>query len=113
VARIASPALLFKSEAIVHPNDVAKYISPNECQLSYNPLLMALLWNSLATRKVKLLSQAFATRFKLHPETAWVNSVRVHDDIGWTFSDEDAALLGINGHDHRHFLDEFYRGRFP
>ncbi len=112
VARIASPGLLFKSEAIVHPDDVAKYISPVECQLSYNPLLMALLWNSLATRKVRLLSQALATRFKIHPEAAWVNYVRVHDDIGWTFSDEDAVMLGVNGYDHRRFLNEFYRGRF-
>ena len=31
----------------------------------------------------------------------------------WTFSDEDAARLGINGYDHRRFLNEFYRGRFP
>jgi amylosucrase len=112
VARIASPALLFKSEAIVHPDEVVKYISPKECQLSYNPLLMALLWNTLATRQVNLLSRALATRFKLDPETAWVNYVRVHDDIGWTFSDEDAAKLGINGFDHRQFLNEFYRGRF-
>jgi glycosidase len=112
VARIAAPAMLFKSEAIVHPDEVVKYIHPDECQLSYNPLLMALLWNSLATRKVRLLSQALENRFKIHPETAWVNYVRVHDDIGWTFSNEDAAVLGVNGYDHRRFLNEFYRGRF-
>jgi glycosidase len=112
VARMAAPALAFKSEAIVHPDEVVKYISPYECQLSYNPLLMALLWNSLATRKVRLLFQALATRFAIHPYTTWVNYVRVHDDIGWTFSDEDAAILGVNGHDHRNFLNEFYRGRF-
>ena len=112
VSRISSPALLFKSEAIVHPEDVAKYIDPAECQLSYNPLLMALLWNSLATRRVELLSQALAKRFKIHAGTAWVNYVRVHDDIGWTFSDEDAIQFGINGYDHRRFLNEFYRGRF-
>jgi amylosucrase len=74
---------------------------------------MALLWNSLATRKVRLLSQAMATRMKIHPHTAWVNYVRCHDDIGWTFSDEDALLLGVKGNDHRRFLNEFYRGRFP
>ena len=112
MTKIAAPALIFKSEAIVHPDDVVKYISPDECQISYNPLLMALLWNTLATRQIKLLSQALAKRFKLHPETAWVNYVRVHDDIGWTFSDEDAAQLGVNGNDHRRFLNEFYRGRF-
>lgn len=113
VARIASPALLFKSEAIVHPDDVAKYIDPEECQLSYNPLLMALLWNTIATRDTNLLGQAMATRYTIDKGCAWVNYVRCHDDIGWTFSDEDAARLGIEGGDHRRFLNDFYRGRFP
>ncbi len=112
VARIAAPALLFKSEAIVHPDDVARYISPEECQLSYNPLLMALLWNSLATRETRLLHQALHNRFQIPSGCAWVNYIRCHDDIGWTFSDEDAAQLGINGYDHRQFLNAFYTGRF-
>ncbi len=113
LVRIAAPALLFKSEAIVHPDDVARYISPQECQLSYNPLLMALLWNSLATRDTRLLAHSMRRRFRLNPACAWVNYVRVHDDIGWTFSDDDAAQLGINGYDHRQFLNAFYTGRFP
>jgi glycosidase len=113
LARIAAPALLFKSEAIVHPDEVVRYISPDECQLSYNPLLMALLWNSLATREVRMLNYSMRTRFRLPLHCAWVNYVRVHDDIGWTFSDEDAAQLGINGYDHRQFLNAFYAGRFP
>jgi amylosucrase len=112
VSRIACPGLLFKSEAIVHPDQVIQYIDPQECQLSYNPLLMALLWNTLATRKVDLLNQALRTRYKLPANCAWVNYVRCHDDIGWTFSDEDAAALGINGYNHRRFLNDFYTGRF-
>ncbi len=112
VTRIAAPALLFKSEAIVHPDDVVRYISPEECQLSYNPLLMALLWNTLATREVNLLRLSMQNRFKINPACAWVNYVRCHDDIGWTFSDDDANLVGINGYDHRHFLNAFYTGRF-
>jgi amylosucrase len=82
LARIAAPALLFKSEAIVHPDEVARYISPGECQLSYNPLLMALLWETLATREVKLLQHSMRERFKIDPACAWVNYVRCHDDIG-------------------------------
>jgi amylosucrase len=112
-ARIAAPTLLFKSEAIVHPDDVVRYISTEECQLSYNPLLMALLWNSLATREVRLLDQALRERFGIDPGCAWANYVRCHDDIGWTFSDEDAARLDINGFSHRQFLNAFYTGRFP
>jgi amylosucrase len=112
VARISSPALLFKSEAIVHPDEVVRYISPQECQLSYNPLLMALLWNSLATREVRLLNLACSERFGIGENCSWVNYVRCHDDIGWTFSDEDASRLGINGYHHRRFLNDFYTGRF-
>ncbi len=112
LARIATPSLLFKSEAIVHPDEVVKYIGPEECQLSYNPLLMALIWNSLATREVRLLKQSLGERFDIDPQCAWVNYIRVHDDIGWTFSDEDAVRLHINGFDHRKFLNAFYTGRF-
>ncbi|MEJ7138537.1 amylosucrase [Amphibiibacter pelophylacis] len=112
LARIAAPSLLFKSEAIVHPDDVVSYISPEECQVSYNPLQMALLWNSLATREVNMLQLALEERHALPPGTAWVNYVRSHDDIGWTFADEDAARLGINGFDHRQFLNRFFVNRF-
>ncbi len=112
LVRIAAPVMLFKSEAIVHPDDIVKYISPEECQVAYNPLQMALLWNTLATREVNLLQQALEERHNLHPDTAWVNYIRSHDDIGWTFADEDAAKFGINGYDHRQFLNRFYVNRF-
>jgi len=110
---IAAPALLFKSEAIVHPDDVLSYISPRECQISYNPLLMALLWESLATGEVKLLDHSMRTRFRLPQGTAWVNYLRSHDDIGWTFDDNDARWEWIDPSGHRKFLNQFYMGRFP
>ncbi len=113
LARIATPGLLFKSEAIVHPDEVVKYIHPNECQISYNPTLMALLWESLATRKVDLLVQTLKHRSKLPPNTSWVNYLRCHDDIGWTFDDRHAEAVGIRAYDHRRFLNEFYTGQFP
>lgn len=113
LARIATPGLLFKSEAIVHPDDVVKYIGEHECQISYNPTLMALLWESLATRRVSLLVQTLRHRYRLPRNTAWVNYLRCHDDIGWTFDDADAQAIGINAYDHRNFLNEFYTGQFP
>jgi amylosucrase len=112
-ARLACPSLLFKSEAIVHPDDIARYIDLRECQLSYNPLLMAELWEAAATKDARLLAYSMNKRHNLPAGTAWVNYVRCHDDIGWTFADEDAAHLGINGYDHRQFLNRFYTGEFP
>ncbi len=112
VARIAAPALLFKSEAIVHPDEVLSYISLDQCQLSYNPLLMALLWESLATRETRLLNISMRERSHIDPRCAWVNYVRSHDDIGWTFDDGDARRVGIDPVGHRQFLNAFYTGRF-
>ncbi len=111
-ARIAAPGLVFKSEAIVHPDEVAEYIGTDECCLSYNPLQMALFWEALATRDTRLLQSSLKKRWPIPEGCAWVNYIRCHDDIGWTFSDEDAAALGINGYAHRQFLNRFYTNRF-
>jgi len=113
ISRIAAPALLFKSEAIVHPDEVIKYVDRHECQLSYNPLLMALLWEAVATREVKLLARAMQSRSRLPDGCSWANYLRCHDDIGWTFDDLDAAQVGIDPVGHRRFLNDFYTGRFP
>ncbi|GBL05092.1 amylosucrase [Glaciecola sp. KUL10] len=110
--QIAAPSVVFKSEAIVHPDEVVKYIDRKECQLSYNPLLMALIWNSLATRKTRLITASLQKTNTINDHCSWVNYARCHDDIGWTFDDSVAAELGINGDDHRHFLNQFYTGRF-
>ena len=113
VCRLAAPSLLFKSEAIVHPDEVAQYIDPAECQLSYNPLQMALIWEAHG-HPGRFPAGPGAGAAAQHPGgTSWVNYVRSHDDIGWTFADEDAAELGINGFDHRRFLNSFYVNRFP
>lgn len=108
-----APETLFKSEAIVHPDMVKSYISLEECQLSYNPLLMALIWEALATRKTELLIKSIKDRHVITKGCSWCNYLRCHDDIGWTFDNRDAWELGINPDHHRDFLNAFYTGRFP
>ena len=112
LARIAAPALVFKSEAIVHPDEVRKYIGPHECALSYNPQLMALLWESLATRNTSVLNHALRNRFEIPEGCAWVNYLRCHDDIGWAFANDDVEAGGFDPDSHRRFLTQFYTGRF-
>ncbi|MEQ9825808.1 MAG: amylosucrase [Puniceicoccaceae bacterium] len=112
IARIAAPSLLFKSEAIVHPDEVMKYIDEGECQLSYNPHLKATVWEYISTRDASLLKKSIEHRHALPEACSWCNYLRGHDDIGWTFDDADAATLGINAFDHRQFLNRFYSGQF-
>ena len=109
---IAAPAMVFKSEAIVHPDEVREYIGLEECPLSYNPQLMALLWETLATRDVRVLHHAMRRGFAIPDGCAWVNYVRCHDDIGWAFSDEDVVAGGFEPGGHRRFLTDFYTGRY-
>ena len=113
LARICAPSMAFLSEAIVAPTEVLSYISQDECELSYNPLTMATGWEALATRDVRLLRRSLQDRYRLPSGCSWINYIRCHDDIGWTFDDGDAWSLGIDPKGHRGFLNDFYTGRFP
>ncbi len=113
VVSVVAPSVLLKSEAIVHPDEVVRYVHPDECQLSYNPLKMALIWEALATKEVKLLEHSMRHRYRLPTGCSWVNYLRCHDDIGWSFDDEDARKVGIDPTGHRQFLNDFYLGKFP
>jgi amylosucrase len=111
--RVVSPGLQLLSEAIVHPDDVKRFVRPEEARMGYNPLLMALMWEALATKDVRFLVDGLETRTDLPPGCQWLTYLRCHDDIGWGFADEDAARLGIDPDGHRRFLNEFYSGEFP
>jgi len=74
---------------------------------------MALLWESLATKEVKLLEHSMSHRNRIPAGCAWVNYLRCHDDIGWSFDDADARKVGIDPSGHRKFLNEFYTGKYP
>lgn len=112
-AAIAAPSLVFKSEAIVRPDEVARYVRPDECRLSYNPLLMCSLWDVVATRDTRHLRDILSRRYATPEGTAWVNYLRCHDDIGWGMANEDMVALGIDPEGHRRFLNAFSTGRFP
>jgi len=84
-----------------------------ECELAYHNQLMVMLWSSLATQDARLAAHALARLPQIPPSTSWVTYVRGHDDIGWAVSDPDAWSVGVSGHGHRRFLNDFYSGRFP
>ena len=112
VARLLDPLVAFNSEAIVHPDEVVQFVNKQECELSYNPLIMATSWEAVATRDPALLRRSLAYRSYLPEHCSWVNYVRCHDDIGWTFDDGDAWVVGIDASNHRHFLNNFFTGNF-
>ena len=100
LVRIAAPAVAFKAEAIVAPDDLVQYLGAHEhyrpeCDLAYHNQLMVMLWSSLATRDARLATVALRRLRPAPPESGWVTYVRCHDDIGWAVSDEDAWAVGL------------------
>ena len=117
VARIACPALVFKAEAIVGPQDLVAYLGVGEhygriSDLAYHNGLMVQIWSMLASRDARLASLALQQLPDPPSTTAWITYARSHDDIGWAISDDDAAALGLSGFEHRRFLSDFYAGEF-
>ncbi len=110
---VVAPSVRLLSEAIVHPDDVEKFIRPEECQLGYNPLVMSSLWEALATRDTSLLGAALRRHSVRTEGCQRISYLRCHDDIGWGFADEDAQLLEVDPRGHREFLNRFYAGDFP
>ncbi len=118
VARLAAPAVAFKAEAIVGPRDLVQYLglggqAGRVSDLAYHNSLMVQVWSMLATGDTVLARQALAALPATPTTGTWIAYVRCHDDIGWAIDDGDAAAVGLNGHDHRHFLADWYAGEFP
>jgi amylosucrase len=118
VARIAAPALVFKAEAIVGPDQLVPYLgvgrhSGKVSDLAYHNSLMVQIWSALASRDARLMTEAMRGFPPKAPTTSWATYVRCHDDIGWAIGDEDAAAVGLNGFLHRRFLADYYSGAYP
>ena len=117
-ARIATPSLVFKAEAIVAPDKLVAYLGRGEhagrvSDLAYHNSLMVQIWSALATRDARLMAVALSRFPDIPTTTAWATYLRCHDDIGWAIDDADCAALGWNGFAHRGFLSDFYIGAHP
>ncbi|MGE5718815.1 MAG: alpha-amylase family glycosyl hydrolase, partial [Nocardioidaceae bacterium] len=118
LTRIACPAMVFKAEAIVGPQDLLAYLGVGRhygkvSDLAYHNSLMVQIWSMLASQDAVLGSRALQHLPPPPSTTAWITYARCHDDIGWAVSDEDAAAVGLDGSAHRRFLSDFYSGEFP
>jgi amylosucrase len=116
--RIVAPAVIFKAEAIVAPNDLIAYLGQGEhfgkiSDTAYHNSLMVQIWSSLASRDTRLMTHALQAFPDKPSNTAWNTYLRCHDDIGWAIDDDDARAVGLDGFAHRKFLSDFYSGQFP
>ena len=103
VARIACPAVLFKAEAIVAPQDLVHYLGQGVhhgkvSDIAYHNSLMVQIWSMLATREATLAAHALRAIPPVPSTTTWVTYIRCHDDIGWAIDTDDAVAVGVYGY---------------
>ncbi len=115
--QVVAPGVAFLAEAIVAPEEIVKYFGEgevwsNEHDMAYNATLMALLWNSLATRSARVMKASLRDKPKKPQGTTWINYVRCHDDIGMGFEDRHIYEAGFDAGAHRSFLSKFFTGDF-
>ena len=118
VARIACPAVLFKAEAIVAPQDLVHYLGQGAhhgkvSDIAYHNSLMVQIWSMLAAQDATLAAHALRAIPPVPATTTWVTYARCHDDIGWAIDAADAAAVGLNGFEHQRFLSDYYSGLYP
>ena len=118
LVRVAAPAVIFKAEAIVAPTDLVQYLGQGAhtgkvSDLAYHNGLMVQVWSMLASADARLGARALQQMPPAPSTTAWITYARCHDDIGWAIDDGDAAAVGLDGHQHRAFLSDWYLGQFP
>ena len=115
--QVAAPGVAFLAEAIVAQEEIVKYFGEgevwsNEHDMAYNATLMALLWNSLATRSARVMKASLRDKPNKPQGTTWINYVRCHDDIGMGFEDRHIYEAGFDAAAHRSFLGKFFTGDF-
>lgn len=116
-SQVTAPGVLFIAEAIVAPQQIIKYFGEDaviakECEIAYNATFMALLWDTVATKNAKLLTQGIRSLPNKLDRATWLNYIRCHDDIGLGFDDTDIIAAGYQPAQHRRFLLDYFTGQF-
>ncbi len=111
--QVVAPGVILLAEAIVAPRDIVRYfgdgiLAGNECEVAYNASLMALLWNSIATKKTGLLYKSLQNIPSKPDDCTWINYIRCHDDIGLGYDDQIIREMGWDPQQHRKFLLDYY-----
>ena len=115
--QVTAPGVLFIAEAIVNPTEIIKYFGEDaviakECEIAYNATFMALLWDSVATKNAKLLTQGIKSLPNKLNRATWLNYIRCHDDIGLGFDDVAIVAAGYEPVSHRKFLLDYFTGNY-
>mgnify|MGYP000850868910 CR=1 FL=1 len=116
IGEIVCPGILLLGEVVMEPEKVAPYfgtVEKPECHMLYNVTTMAAIWNTAATKDVRLLKSQMETVSSLPSACTFLNYLRCHDDIGWGLDYDFLKNFSIDEVSHKKFLNDFFTGKYP
>ena len=116
ISEIVCPSVLLLGEVVMEPEKVAPYfgtVEKPECHMLYNVTTMATIWNTVATKDVRLLRKQMDIVYALPKKYTFLNYLRCHDDIGWGLDYETLKEWGMEEIPHKRFLNDYFTGKIP
>jgi len=115
ITEAVCPSVIFLGEVVMEPKELAPYFGTSEkpeCHLLYNATTMCTLWNTIATRDVRLLRYQTDKVCALPKNYGFVNYIRCHDDIGWGLDYNFLRGMGSEERPHKEFLNDYFLGKY-
>ncbi len=115
IIEIVCPGVILEAD-ISMPYDVTvSYFGSKEkpeCHFISNETIMSGVWNSLATRDIRMLKDQIDKISLLPNDFCFINYLRVNDSFKWNIDDEVVRRCGFDQFLHNKFLGEFMTGNF-
>ena len=70
------------------------------------------MWNTVATRDVRLLKHQLDSVFALPKQFVFLNYLRCHDDIGWGLDFDYLKQFGIEEVAHKKYINDYLKGAY-
>ena len=115
ICEIVCPSVLLLGEVVMEPSKVAPYFGTKEkpeCHMLYNVTTMASIWNTIATRDVRLRRRQMEKLSELPGNDVFLNYLRCHDDIGWGLDYDFLRWFGMEEAPHKKYLNDYFTGRW-
>lgn len=115
IGEIVCPGILLLGEVVMEPEKVVPYFGTPEkpeCHMLYNVTTMATIWNTVATKDIRLLEKQLDSVYHLPGEYTFLNYLRCHDDIGWGLDYDSLGGWGMDQVAHKQFLNDFFTGKY-
>jgi amylosucrase len=107
--------VLLLGEVVMEPKEVVPYFGTEEkpeCDMLYNVTTMCTIWNTLATRDVRLLKHQLELVETLPNNCMFQNYLRCHDDIGWGLDYKYLGWFGLSENTHKKYLNDWFTGKW-